>query len=169
VIDEGNDKRVDCYVHDWRVGHFNKKDQMRGGKLVDWESFWVDVEWIRTNVILLSFPILSNCKFSFHMHSLNRLGNFFLNPKWMIDDPEIIKGWTWRLTFNLDQLFFGISANMTHGYLTVVYEMEISQLPLSLDECCPLDWMPISLRVQTRSKLYLEDLLPSLHFDSLWV
>jgi hypothetical protein len=44
VIDEGNDKRVDCYVHDWRVGHFNKKDQMRGGKLVDWESFWVDVE-----------------------------------------------------------------------------------------------------------------------------
>jgi hypothetical protein len=132
-------------------GHFNKKDQMRGGKLVDWESFWVDVEWIRTNVILLSFPILSNCKFSFHMHSLNRLENFFWNPKWMIDDPEIIKGWTWRLTFNLDQLFFGISANVTHGYLTVVYEMDISQLPLSLDECCPLDWMPISLRVQTRS------------------
>jgi hypothetical protein len=106
-----------------------------------------------TYVILLSFPILSNCKFSFHMHSLNRLGNFFWNPKWMIDDPEIIKDWMWRLTFNLDQLFLGISANVTHGNPTVVYEMDISQLQLSLDECCPLDWMPISLRVHNTVQL----------------
>jgi hypothetical protein len=31
-----------CMTEEW--GHFNNKDQMRGGKLVDWESFWVDVE-----------------------------------------------------------------------------------------------------------------------------
>jgi len=33
--------------------HFNEKDE-RGGKLVDWESFWVDVEWICTNAIQFS-------------------------------------------------------------------------------------------------------------------
>jgi hypothetical protein len=32
------------HVPDREGGHFNKKDQIRGGKLVDWESFWVDVE-----------------------------------------------------------------------------------------------------------------------------
>jgi hypothetical protein len=36
-------------------------------------------------------------------------------------------------------------ANMAHGNLTVVYELDISESPLSLDECCPLDWMTISL------------------------
>jgi hypothetical protein len=37
-------ERVDCDVHYGGGGHFNKKNQIRGGKLVDWESFWVDVE-----------------------------------------------------------------------------------------------------------------------------
>jgi hypothetical protein len=36
-------------------------------------------------------------------------------------------------------------ANVAHGNLTVVYELDILQSPLSLDECCPLDWMTISL------------------------
>jgi hypothetical protein len=36
-------------------------------------------------------------------------------------------------------------ANMAHGNLTVVYELDISHSPLSLDECCPPDWMTISL------------------------
>jgi hypothetical protein len=36
-------------------------------------------------------------------------------------------------------------ANVAHGNLTVVYELDISQSSLSLDECCPPDWMTISL------------------------
>jgi len=57
-------------VLDWGGGHFNKKDQIRGGKLVDWEWFWVDVEWMHTNAIQFSrlfqsyptanFPFISN-------------------------------------------------------------------------------------------------------------
>jgi hypothetical protein len=44
-------------------------------------------------------------------------------------------------------------ANMAHGNLTVVYELDILQSPLSLDECCPLDWMTISLRVHNTVQL----------------
>jgi hypothetical protein len=55
MIEEGNGKRVDCDVHDWEWGHFKKKDRIKGGKLVDWESlFWVDIEWMRSNVIQFS-------------------------------------------------------------------------------------------------------------------
>jgi hypothetical protein len=36
-------------------------------------------------------------------------------------------------------------ANMVHDNLTLVYKLDISQSSLSLDECCPLDWMTISL------------------------
>jgi hypothetical protein len=36
-------------------------------------------------------------------------------------------------------------ANVAHGNLTVVYKLDIPQSSLSLDECCPLDWMTISL------------------------
>jgi len=135
-------------------GHFNKKDergQTCGLRVIILGWRWMNA--YQRNSILLSLPILSNCRFSFHMYSLNRLGNFFWDPKWMIDDPEIIKDWTWRLTFNLDQLFLGISANVTQGNLTVVYELDISQSPLLLDECCPLYWMPISLCVHNTVQL----------------
>jgi hypothetical protein len=36
-------------------------------------------------------------------------------------------------------------ANVAHGNLIVVYELDILQSPLSLDECFPPDWMTISL------------------------
>jgi hypothetical protein len=46
-------------------------------------------------------------------------------------------------------------ANVAHGNLTVVYELDISQLPLSLDECCPLDSMIISLFQSNRIANFL--------------
>jgi hypothetical protein len=46
-------------------------------------------------------------------------------------------------------------ANVAHGNLTVVYELDILQSPLSLDECCPLDWMTISLFQSYRTANFL--------------
>ncbi len=66
----------------------------------------------------------------------------------MITQTEIRSG---REVKTLKDL--GISANVTHDNLTVVYELDISQLPLPLDECCPLDWMTISLRVHNTVQL----------------
>jgi len=39
MIDEGNGKTVDCYVHEWGVGRWDTlKGKIRGRrKLVDWE------------------------------------------------------------------------------------------------------------------------------------
>jgi hypothetical protein len=53
-----------------------------------------------------------------------------------------------------------VHANVTHGNLTVVYQLDISPSMLSLDE-----WMTISLRVHNMVQLQLADLLRGFHFD----
>jgi hypothetical protein len=81
MIEEGNGKRVDCDVHDWGVGTLNKKDWIRGGKLVDWESlFWVDIECMRSNVIQFSCffnPILLQIFLLSHITCILVLKIFF--------------------------------------------------------------------------------------------
>jgi hypothetical protein len=119
---------------------------IRGGKLVDCESFWVgallltqqvvhllcttccvtsiflwvDVQWIRANLILLSFPILSNWKFSFHVHAFPESSwKFLLESK--VNDRWPSHCNLFFTCFIHRQVFFTLSLVENKGHLLMKY------------------------------------------------